>query len=223
MKTKFWEKLWMAISAVASGILTSLLYDQLANSHFEIIMQEGKTLLVPVSNRTFAFQFAIISGIFLISWLIISMIIPFAIYMFERISYKRVQYLRPNEVITSFRKIKKEVIYISEKLNRINQSDVVILYAEDIVSLILRLYKTFYTENRQLRMPVTSIFRMENTLVNVGREISPYDYNALLKVLNQLLRLVNQSRNSEILQRDYIKSKKLLSELKLDHMAKEAS
>lgn len=88
MKTKFWEKLWMAISAVASGILTSLLYDQLANSHFEIIMQEGKTLLVPVSNRTFAFQFAIISGIFLISWLIISMIIPFAIYMFERISYK---------------------------------------------------------------------------------------------------------------------------------------
>ena len=92
-------------------------------------------------------------------------------------------------------------------------NDMKMLYTEEISLIVIRLYKTFCPGKKLLAHLVKSTFRTGETVYEIGRYISPFEYNELICTVEKLLGLFADS-NNKMLKSDYSNLQKQLNELK---------
>ena len=212
----FFRKTWGALSAIASSILTSIIYDEFSSPGYEAICSNGKLQLNQIEEYGFWGKCLLIILIFLLFWTVISLVIPFAHYVLKRFRYRNKRQLRKADILEAYQSSKKDILRLVEKgllLDGTCCNDMKMLYTEEISLIVIRLYKTFCPGKKLLAHLVKSTFRTGETVYEIGRYISPFEYNELICTVEKLLGLFADSHN-KMLKSDYSNLQKQLNELK---------
>lgn len=212
----FFRKTWGALSAIASSILTSIIYDEFSSPGYEVVYSNGKLQLNQIEEYGFWGKCLIILFIFLLFWTVISLVIPLAHYMLKRFRCRNKRQLRKSDILEAYQSCKKDILRLVEKgllLEGTCCNDMKMLYTEEISLIVIRLYKAFCPGKKPLDHLVKSTFRTGKTVYEINRFISPFEYNELICTVEKLLGLFAGS-NDKILKSDYSNLQKQVDELK---------
>lgn len=212
----FVRKIWGALSAIASSILTAIICDEFSSVSYEVVDSDSGLLLVPASEYHFLFKCLLIGAVFFFLWAIISGVIPFFYRILKRLKYRNKKKIKRSDILTVYQISKEKTLRLNEKISAIQSNDfesVKILYSEEISLIIIQLYKTFCPGKKSLNHIVKSTFRSGDTIYEVGRYISPYEFDELICVIENLLSIFSNARD-EMLLSDYSKLCEQISDLK---------
>ena len=211
-------KLWNAISALTSGVLTSLLYDSLSDSSY-ILEIEGKQYIFTTSGLSFWGAIFSIFATFISLWVVISILIPFVLRMKRRFSYKKINRVNIKEMVRTFEIAKEEVlrlypIFFPEDSQRCD-SELVKLHSRDLAKIILLLQYNFYPPNTKMRARVVNCFRKAEyaSFLTMHRRLSAYEFRAIVAMLQRMVACVSSVDNDDLLSKDCTQMKEALSEL----------
>lgn len=205
------------ISAIVSGILTNLIYEELAVTKFKIVSTEGECFVIQLNDGAFGIRLAVIMGTFIVLWLLISLVIPICVNQIERLRYKNIKGFNKKSVVTVFHTMKKNVQEISEQIRNLSETNrlhVLPLYTCELGQIINRMHDTFCPRTRHLKRIVQASFRNGATVYDMGRYISSYEFDTLLNEIQRLLEEVSKSSRSKLLQADCEMLKEQLSIIK---------
>lgn len=212
----FIRRTWGALSAIVSSILTSILYEELANCSYEVVRLGDSLRLNQISEHNFFQKCLLIILIFLFIWAIISVTIPLLYYVMRRFRYRNRRKFRKSDVLKTYQSSKEDIRYLLEKVWVLGRNDcdsAGILYSEEISLIIIKLYSTFCPGKRYLDNIVKSTFRTGETVYEIGRYISPFEYDEVICAAEKLLNLFSDSQTS-MLSSDYLRLKEQIDALK---------
>lgn len=198
MKTPILEsKLWQAITAVASGVITDLLYDLLSPSSYTIQDVDSQYVLIPNSNNATWFSICVILMLFFSLWGIIILIIQISTKLSKHLGGKRKPHLCGYKLVTQYTKAKEETI----KLNSIFDSEMshtpnityIKLYLRDLSIPITSLHAQFYPHTRHQKTNLKYFFRNpeHSTILSINNIISKYEFLALIALLQKMVLLAS--------------------------------
>lgn len=199
-----------SLFAVASSILTELLYDQLSNSHYEIQNIDQKVVLIQVDEHGLLWKLVFITMLFLSIWALISIVVPRLIGFLDRFRYKNVKKYSTKEVIANYNEVKDDII----RLCNLNSNYFNLLYVDEIAAAINQLYYTFCPQQKQNKRIVISSFRSDSMVDDIGNLISPYEYKILINQAEFLLKIFPTIKGYPMADNDYKILKRRLYELK---------
>lgn len=217
METKFAfsGKLWSEISAIVSSILTNLIYEELTSTEFELITTGEKNLVVQLNDGEFGKRIAVILGIFFCLWFAIYVFVPVFLELVDRVRCHNMKGFKKSKVVSIFERMRKKVIEVSAQFSTLSaETSFVLLYSSEIAQIINSMYITFCPRTKHLNKIVKSSFRGGATVYDIGRYISPYEFDALLNELEKLVEVLLASSDSSVLLVDSMALKEEISELK---------
>lgn len=199
-----------SLFAVASSILTELLYDELSNIHYEVQNTGQGVMLIQVDEHGLFWKLMFIIGIFLSIWALISVVIPILIRFLGRFRYRNVKTYTTEFVVANYRNVKANII----KLSKINSNQFNLLYINEIATTINQLYAIFCPDQKRNKRVVTSSFRDGVTVDNMESRISPYEYQIMINQAESLLEIFPTIQGHPMADNDYEMLKKRLDRLK---------
>lgn len=209
------NKLWISISSVASGILTSVLSEYFINmlfpSDYERVIKNGKEYYIQIqntSNSSFLFVLFFVLLIFAVIWMLMIIAIYLFPKFFSRIILRQRKKISVQELINQYNLLKKRFIDIE-----FNARDNIILMSSDLYSVIDSLYTLFCPEDKQKKDTVIACFRTGSTLHDFDTRISPYEFKSLIKKIEELNNLTADAYNNELFNKDFIEMQNMISEL----------
>lgn len=199
--------------AIPSSILTSLIYDAIADSSYKIIITEDNTAIIEQVNKfSFLLQFAIIVISFAIIWVVLAIIVPSIANIVEKMTYYKIHTFTINETVERYKKIKNEM---SSLIFTIKNYSNKIIYADEFFNHANELHKLFCSKNKSQQKVVCESFRKSNvqSIDDTSELISPYCYSALI---NEIEIIFNNyfAQNDMVWESDKNDMKKKLTDLK---------
>ena len=82
-------KLWNAIVALTSGVLTNLIYNEISSTSYVLEFLNGQYTLIQVNNNAWE-KIGLIFLTFFLVWAFISTIIPVALRIRQKIAYQKI-------------------------------------------------------------------------------------------------------------------------------------
>lgn len=210
-KESFGSRISGGLFAVASSILTNIIYDELSGICYEVSSTGDRVFLVQVSEFTFMQKMGFIGVTFFAIWFVILAVWLFLPKAISQIRYKNIRTYSRKQIVSSYREAKKYIIKIKDSSNISND---IILYTDDIAIAVNTLHKVFCPTKKSLKRIVNSVFRTGATIFDMGQLISPYEYSAVIESADKVLRCLSQYSSSEMLQKDCTKLKQEIIELK---------
>ena len=211
-------KLWNAISALTSGVLTSLLYDSLSDSSY-VLEVEGVQYVITSNGLNFWGATFSIFATFISLWVVISILIPFILRMKKRFSYKKIKRVKIKEMVRAFEIAKEEVvrlypIFFPEDPQGCD-SELLKLHNRDLAKIILLLQNKFNPPNTKLRARVVNCFRNpeHTSFFTIHRRLSAYEFRAIVAVLQRMVDCVSSVDNDDLLSKDCNQMKEALKNL----------
>lgn len=213
------KELFNYLSAIASGILTNVIYDELFPYYYEKIESSNSIMFIQIEQFNFFEKILIIMTIFFVVWFLLSVIIPFIIKKIKDLSYKKRKVYSKKDIMTNYNNINKNVQKLIES-NIIILSDENFKYnntvlASEISNNINNLYKIFCPSKNAQKRIVKSAFRQGNTINDIGKYISHYEFEALLNNIEIIFNSIFQENTNALKENDYNLLKEKIKELKL--------
>lgn len=213
------SKIWNAITALTSGVLTSIIYDALSHTSYMLEIDDKKYAITSTSLSFFA-SLGLVCGTFLMIWTVISLIIPCALKVHKRFSYDKVT--RPNasellKTITSVTETVKALYPHFEPTGVISDSpDYAKLYARELINAVTLLHKKFIPHNKKFQREILSFFRKPqfSSIISINSRLSTYEFNSLISILKLMVTNLQEYGNpDELLKKDCNEMLENLSEL----------
>lgn len=186
MKTE--SKIITATSAVASGILTELIYSEMSNSYYEKQIINDVETFIEINQTPFWKKIIFILLMFLSIWILISIISPRVVYLFKSIHRKRKPTYNTKEMTIIFNEIMKTIQGISFSFK--NSCSVPLskmLYFDEIATSINKLHAVFSSTNPIQKRTVKFVFRDSNSSTVKDDRISKVEFHILLFIMEELL------------------------------------
>lgn len=188
LNLKIENKIINATSAVASGILTELIYSELSNSYYEKQIINDVETFIEINQTPFWKKFIFILLVFLTIWILISIIIPRTAYLVKSFHRKRKPTYNTKEMTIIFNKILENIQNISFALNNnCSRISLEILYFDEIATSINRLYAIFCSTNLIQKRTVKIVFRDSSSAAIKDNQISKVEFYYLLCIMDKLL------------------------------------
>ena len=170
------DKYASALFAIPSSILTSLIYDAIADSSYKMIITEDNTAIIEQVNKiSFLLQFAMIVISFAIIWGVLAIIIPSIAIIVKKMTYYKIHTFTINETVEGYKKIKNEM---SSLIFTIKNYSNKIIYADEFFNHANELHKLFCSKNKSQQNVVCESFRKSNvqSIDDTSELISPYRF-----------------------------------------------
>lgn len=219
-QTSFWEnsrKIANSLTAVAAGMLTDILFDILAEEHFEGTFTNGVIELFSISEYCFWEKCGFVLGIFLILWALLACGIPVIVYVISSwIPVKKTK-ISTDVVLSTYKNCRVELYSLEERAaqGNISETDCYLLFT-DICQLIVQLYNIFCSGKIENIPSVKDAFRTGAMIYDIGDKISSYEYLKIIDTLNSLFESTHKiikHCNSNLQVSDYEEIKLFLDEL----------
>lgn len=185
-----------ALLALASSVLTDLLYGELSNARYEGQLIGEKISLVQINSFGFWTRFFAIGFLFFATWIILFIFRWFFPKLINRVKYRNKKSYTKSKVYVDFMTAKNILIETANKIDA--EPDHVILYTEKIGGAIVQLHDTFCPQKQMLKRVVRASFRTE-TITDFGQRISPYEYLAAVDMASRLLRHLETTSDDAML------------------------
>ena len=112
------NKLWIAISSVGSGIITQMIYDEFFKSQ----------------NNNIWYSIILIFSMFFFTWLIITLIIPTSLRLYDRWKLHNPIFNSSDTIIENYHIAKKDYISLKQQIKKERN---IFLFIDDIILLII--------------------------------------------------------------------------------------
>lgn len=187
----FESKLWQAITAVASGIVTSLLYDLVSHSTYVIQQVNSQYVLMPDSSNTKGTLLSV-CGIFVLFfsiWGIIIFIIQIGTKVSKQLSFKNIQKISGRKLVFEYTKAKQQTIDLNNnfytKSKGVSNISYIKLHLRDLSVIIVSLHAHFYPHNTLQKAHMKHYFRKpdHSTIISINNTISKYEFLTLIELL----------------------------------------
>ena len=212
-------KLWSALSALTSGVITSLIYDALSSSSYMVEI-DGEQYMFTSIGISFWEAGGLILSTFLMIWALISVIIPLLLRLRKRFTYDKIKRINAKELIRTLDETKESVVSLYPVFVResTSMSDAcfVNLYNRDLVKIILRLHSDFLPHNKKLRKIIEGYFRHQkhSSSIAIDRNISSYELDSLIALLREMVQSAKTNTYSdELMKKDCVEMEKALNDL----------
>lgn len=184
----FENKLWGQISALTSGVLTSLLYDLLSGSSYELDIEEKQYEIVSTGMNTW-FAFGLVLLTFLALWAIFSWVLPWFSRIRKRFVYDKVKKTTAKELMRVLdeakQKTKELYPFFLHQDDTPIQAELIVLHGRELAMIISLLHKKFLPQNKRLRQRVEQYFRSSEhaAITTIAKKISAYELAAEIALL----------------------------------------
>ena len=130
-------KLWNAIVALTSGVLTNLIYNEISSTSYVLEFLNGQYTLIQVNNNAWE-KIGLIFLTFFLVWAFISTIIPVALRIRQKIAYQKINRINNKNLTKSFDSAKNEALilrpfFVSESTKEIPNPDLALLHIKDLI------------------------------------------------------------------------------------------
>lgn len=203
-------KLWNAIAALTSGVLTNLIYNEISSTSYVLKLLNDQYTLIQVNNNAWE-KIGFIFATFFLVWAFISIIIPVALRIRQKISYQKIDWINNKNLTKSFDSAKNEALilcpfFVSESTEGVPNPDLALLHIKDLANVVTTLHNIFKPHNNKLQNQIRNYFRNYNhsSIINIGDNISDYEFSALITLLLKMVEKVpSLETDNKLLQKDY--------------------
>lgn len=217
------SKLWKAVTAVASSIMTNLLCSFLSHSSY-IIQPNGAqyTIISDDSNmKSNAFSFVCILLLFFALWGILSAAIPVSVKIIKKVRFKKMKFHSRTDLVNTISLTKEQAInlnslFCDEQYLAAN-IDFAKLQVRTLAVIITTLHVKFVPPNQQRKLHIKDNFRNPDysSIININSGISKYEFLALVELLEKMVNNITRYTNEDkLMQQDCIQMSTMLNELK---------
>lgn len=185
------EALSSSVSAFASTILTSLIYDIISESSFEITeisdLEGYHYTVTEISRFNPLSQIVITVSLFIVSLFVIRIALPKIVSMISANVYKRTNFVSYKAIVARYDRICQRMIYIYNDLQKFVDANACVLYQKDVADMINELYKLFCDKSGMQKTAVKYAFRQGGSINDIGSFISYYEFNKRMKILDDMI------------------------------------
>lgn len=175
---RFETKIWTAITAICSSILTSLLTDLISSNSYTVLEKDKQLVIqdIPMSLHDLTLNYLKLIVVFLIIWLSLNAIVYTATKIYRKVHVRKLGQISEKEMSSVLETAKQRTMTLYERLEERSFSDVKNCYIKmnlkELSSIILLLYGYFSRpdikgkENLKkfveiLLLVVSQVFQME--------------------------------------------------------------
>lgn len=211
-------KLRNAISALTSGVLTSLIYDSISSSSY-ILEIDGKQHIISSIETSSWGAIGFILATFLFLWAIISVLIPLILRIKKRFEYAKIKRISSMELVRTLDIAKETIINLYPIFypgdDTRYDSELVKLYSRDLASIILLLHKNFLPPNQKTRKIIMHYFRYSDhsSIITINKKVSAYEFRSIITLLRRMVICVIADCDDKLLRKDCTEMKQALDEL----------
>ena len=217
------SKLWKAVTAVASSIMTSLLCNFL--SHGSYIIQPNGTQYLIVSDdsnmKSDALTFVGILLLFFVLWGILSVTIPISTKILKKVRFKKMKFYSRNDLVNTISTTKEQAInlekFFYDEQYLVSNIDLAKLQIRTLAVIISALHAKFVPHNQQRKLHMKDNFRHpdHSSIININSGVSKYEFLALVELLQKMVHNVALHTNEDnLIQQDCIQMSAMLKDLK---------
>lgn len=217
------SKLWKAVTAVASSIMTSLLCNFL--SHGSYIIQPNGTEYLIVSDdsnmKSDALTFIGILLLFFVLWGILSISIPISTKILKKVRFKKMKFHSRNDLVNTISMTKEQAINLKylfyDEQYLISNIDLAKLQIRTLAVIISTLHAKFIPHNQQRRLHMKDNFRHpdHSSIISINSGVSKYEFLTLIELLQKMVHNVTlHTTEDNLIQQDCIQMSTMLNDLK---------
>lgn len=229
----FETKLWSAITAVASGIITSLLSDFISNTSYILQQNEKQYILVQTNNMyDTIFSISVILLTFFSLWAILTIIIQIGNKIYRQLKFNKLEKCTGTDLVNLICNTKEKLIKLNDRLynkkNNIFNTDIAKLQIRELANIITTLHVKFKQYNQHKNIHMNKKFRHLNhaSIINTSYGVSTYEFFAIINLLDKMLiDLSSLNRDDKLMKKDCNEMAQMLHDLKkiADKMKKETN
>lgn len=179
------------LAAIVAGILTDMLYDVLTEDHFEGNITDNTIKINKVNEHSILENICSIIILFVILWLILSYVVPTIIYIISSLKTYNIPKTDRKKVLDTYKEFKHEIIELQNQIQNMNaqcECNYLLIFS-DTCRIILELHKVFCSDKEKNKNIVKSSFRTGSTVNDIGKELSSYEFLAVLNMAKNILEL----------------------------------
>ena len=182
-----------ALAAVASGIITNMIYSTLISINYEIEEINGTVVFVQ-KNLPNYLMILVIIVIFCILWWFIYFIIPFLYNYFGYLITHNIPKYNGDYVVSMYKKSKKRLLTLMDLID--NKGFDPVLFTYDIAIIIIELHKVFCPGNDILEKVMKNTIRRDSeTLYNMKTHISIYEIEKTIIFIDKFFKIIYKIDN----------------------------
>lgn len=207
---KILQKSWNvanALFAIASGILTDLFYDLITEAHIEGELDGNKIKLEFIDSYPLWIQLIFVFITFLIIWFLLSFILPLIYNCIYSSIPHNIPTISANEAYSVYCNCKEELEDLYNKITNNTNTELSAVYFTKTCMIFQKIKKVFCSKKEINHKIVKKTFRKNNSINIIDTHISDYEYNAILKLLSEMLTTTydNIVTKTDLLNSDYKK------------------
>ena len=170
-----------AIFALTSSILTEAVFGQLFPEEYFVRFSNGRITIFEVADFSSWVTIASIVLTFIVFWVVFSFLLPLAKSFFLRIHFRNRRNYRKNEIVSAYQGVRKTVKELS-----INARSNPAQYYVDVCICVNTLYRFLCPKSSIAQRTVVSAFRKKESVRDMDRYITIYDYDVYVNALSIL-------------------------------------
>lgn len=217
------SKLWKAITAVASSIMTSLLYDLLSRTSYVMQKDGARYILTPDDStaKNTILSIVIIVLLFFFLWGIFTATIQIGVKISRQLRFKEIEHISGKDLVKALNTAKANTLllkkgFYDEQSNILN-INFVVLHLTELAIIVSSLHAMFVPHNRQRKANIKDYFRQPNrsTIIGITNGVSKYEFMALIELLYKMTNDISScSLQDELMTKDCSEMLAMLNELK---------
>lgn len=213
------KKLWSVVSMLTSGVLTSLIYELLSGSSYNLDI-DGKHYEITTTGMNSWCAIGVVVLTFFALWALISLLIPFLLRIRKRFAYDKIKQVSAKDLLKVLDEasatIKAVYPIFNAKSKDPSNNDYLKLYSRDVAKTILLLHRKFLPSNKRLRKRIETYFRhyQHTSIISIEQKVSSYELAANVTLLRNIVeQLSGVAGEDALLGKDCEEMKKALAEL----------
>lgn len=188
----FERKIWRQISALTSGILTSLLYELLAGSSYKLDIAGTQYEIISTGMETWP-AIGLVTLIFFALWAVFSLIVPWVARIRKRFTYAQVKKSTAKGLMKTLDEVKMKIaelypIFYSQKGTPL-KGELIKIHGRDLEVLISLLHKEFLPQGTWQKKRVEQYFRCYKyrTIETITNKVSAYELASDVSLLKDMV------------------------------------
>lgn len=202
-----------ALLALASSVLTDLIYGEISDARYEAHYVSNKIVIEQINQLGFLTRLFVIGIIFFVIWMLLFIIRLALPKLIERLMYRNKRSYTKEQVCLNFISAKSTLLTINHIVRE--EYDRIGYCSKEIGGAITLLYDTFCPQKRRLERVVKSSFRT-GSICDFEQRISPYDYFLIIELAKNLVDKLKNSNPDNMLQSDCQRLDDQLKKLKTE-------
>lgn len=200
------SKIWKAIAAVASSIITNLLTNLLSHDSYVIQVSGTQYIISDDSNmEKDIFYFVATLLLFFVLWGIFSIIISVSTKIYNKIKFRKIEFYSRKHLVNTVILIEEQAINLSNILYYNPSENFNIEFAKlkirTLATMVSTLHAKFIPHNKQKKLHMKDNFRHldYSSIININSGISKYEFLALIELLQNMVNDISSHANGECL------------------------